>query len=287
MEQARALVDGYHCADATGIDSGWCCEAACVSDRGNRSRQEDAALLGDTNGCIRVQGENKTIISTRRFDTPSLFAVVDGMGGHPAGNLASSICISNLSKLSEKTDGIQTLNFAIAAIQQTIEESASAMNQIGLSDTSKAGMGATIVLLAVCNDGCAILNIGDCRAYTFRDGGLKQLTKDDTEGQRLLDLELLEQHEINKHPDRDRLTRYVGKDVPGLILRAHEEIIRLEKQTILLCSDGIARALSSEEMLGILKTPESVGEQCQSIVEKAKQKGATDNMTALLIRIEK
>ncbi|WP_165249440.1 PP2C family protein-serine/threonine phosphatase [Adlercreutzia sp. ZJ141] len=284
--EALLIEIGSRKSDATN-ECSWLCEAACAIYLGERDRQEDAAFLGDAAIYARKQNSFCSVMREKRYEIPSVFAVADGMGGHNAGEEASDICIANIAKYAKTLSKAKSIQSVAEGMQRAITCASKEMEEAGHADAKKKDMGATLVSFAVCDDGCAVLNIGNSRAYIQHDRKLQMLSRDDTEGQRFLDLNLLEQSEVARHPDKNRLTQYVGKAEPGLIIRAHVRLFDLESQTILLCTDGITDTLSEREIGELLESGESLTQQCQIIADRAIAGGGTDNMTVLLVRIDR
>jgi serine/threonine protein phosphatase PrpC len=121
------------------------------------------------------------------------------------------------------------------------------------ADERLRDMGSTLVALLVCHDGCAVLSVGDSRAYGYEDGAVTLLTKDDTEAQRLLDLGLLSAEDTVALAGKDRLLRYIGKCQPGLVFRARELTMGPGSRDVLLCSDGVAKSLGDAALASLLR----------------------------------
>ena len=147
--------------------------------------------------------------------------------------------MERLSEIENELQSCSSVKEAVKILQGEIAQINRIVSEQGNRSEELRGMGATLVMLIICDSECAIMNIGDSRAYQFDGESLIQLTKDHTEGQRMLDLGLLSRKELAGFPARKNLTRYVGYDQEGYILRADEYYPVWKSGIILLCSDGV------------------------------------------------
>ena len=148
-------------------------------------------------------------------------------------------------------------------------------------------MGATLVVFVVCGMECAVLNVGDSRAYHFYDGALIQITKDHTEGQRMLDLGLLSRKELLSFPARKNLNRYIGYGQNGYVLRADEYYPVMKNGMVLLCSDGISDFLPSSRIAEILCSDNNLEIVGKQLINEAVAAYNADNTTAILIPLRR
>ena len=207
-----------------------------------------------------------------------LFVVADGMGGHNAGEVASTIAVSVLRDFfatqAPRTehalaDGLALANDQVLAASGRPEYS---------------GMGTTVVAACVTDDQVLFGNVGDSRIYLWRDGRLTQLTQDDSWVSRVLGEAALSEDDVQHHPMRHVLTKVVG-------LRADmEPSIGVNTfgpgDALLLCSDGLHGSVPDPaiaEMLVAIESPEATARQ---LVDQALSRGATDNITVILVRRE-
>lgn len=266
-------------------------EVACFSHIGRRIAQEDNFFCNGvflTPDIQKEMPEHQLVGYTfpNNLEEVQYFAVSDGMGGHQSGEMASRMCVEGLAAMKDfvcAKDGIADVT---ALLQTVIAE----INTQICSASSKykhlKGMGATLVLCAVCEDDFVVLNVGDSKAYYFDGERLVQITKDHTEGQRLLDLGLLTRSELRDFPDSSSLNRYMGYRSQGLLFKADEYYPEIGEGIIMLCSDGISNALSSAEIIDIL-TSADISVACEMLVNKAASVENADNCTAILISVRK
>ena len=177
---------------------------------------------------------------------PRLLALADGMGGHAAGEVASSLVISALAPLDDDDPGDDLLRELHAA---TVEGNA-AIHRHVLEAPDLEGMGTTLTAILFKGTRLGLVHIGDSRAYQLRDGMLTQITKDDTFVQSLIDEGRITEEEAHTHPQRSLLLRAItGQDIePSLTVREARPGDRY-----LLCSDGLSGVVSDETLANTLR----------------------------------
>lgn len=174
---------------------------------------------------------------------PTLLAVADGMGGHAAGEVASSVVMYALREHSE--------DHTPEAITQAVERAQGALQAMSLVDPDLDGMGTTLVALAVGPQGVSLAHIGDSRIYRLRDGCLDQITTDHTHVQRLVEAGRLTSAQARHHPYRSVILRSIDDthaDLPDVNLT--EQLA--DGDRVLLCSDGLSDYLTDAQLAGIL-----------------------------------
>ena len=202
-----------------------------------------------------------------------LCAVADGMGGHNAGDVASRTAIEiigNLNRIDEKN------------ILEAFEEANRTILEMSTCDKSLEGMGTTIVLAAINKDEAIIVNVGDSRAYGISRSFAKQITVDHSYVQELLDGGKITSAEAKNHPMKNIITMAVG--VGEKITPKIKEVTFGKEEILLLCSDGVSGALSEEEMISCCyeNMPDKAAE---SLCRLAVKNGATDDVTAIVVRM--
>jgi protein phosphatase len=206
---------------------------------------------------------------------PRLLAVADGIGGAPAGELASDIVIRSLAALEDVPDpGTPT-----EALRAALDE---ANRQIGAAteaDPTRQGMGTTVTALMVAGDQLALLHVGDSRGYLLRAATLSRLTRDDTFVQELVDRGVLSAEEAQHHPQRSIITQAVqGGDFTATASMLTPET----GDRYLLCSDGLSDYVSDgaiEQALQLCPDPQLCAER---LIRLALRAGAPDNVTVIV-----
>lgn len=207
---------------------------------------------------------------------PRLLAVADGMGGHAAGEVASSATIDELLHVENSfTDGdpLNELDSAVVAANDRIR-------QLVLDDPDREGMGTTLTALLWTGADIRLAHIGDSRAYLLRDGTLRQLTHDHTFVQTLIDDGRITPDEAGVHPARSLILKALdGKPDPELDL----EILEVRPgDRFLVCSDGLSGVVSDETLRDTLSQQSELGKAADALVELALRGGGPDNITVVV-----
>ena len=232
----------------------------------------DSFAASDT-GNVRQVNEDSCL------DRPEigLWVVADGMGGHEAGDLASRLVVQNLAMLS----GPRFLGRSVKQIRQSLVQS----NRDLVAQSASRGnqvIGTTVVVLLALGRYCAVLWVGDSRIYRLRHGNLQQLTRDHSQVEVLIAEGLIDRSEAENHPAGNVITRAVGG---GEELKVDAEIEEILDQDIyLLCSDGLTKELSSQEMTRLLADT-TIGNPAEALVASAVEHGGRDNVTAIVTKM--
>jgi PPM family protein phosphatase len=211
------------------------------------------------------------------FAGRALLAVADGMGGHAAGELASSTAIATLAELDS-----EELEFGdlLTALDDAVVTSAARIGQFIEADPSRTGMGTTLTALLWQDGRLAVIHVGDSRAYLLRDGELSQITHDHTYVQSLIDAGRITPEEARRHPKRNLLLRAIdGTQVPE-----GESSVR-EAQAgdrYLLCSDGLSGVVDDAGIARVLREVPDPTAAVTALVDLALEAGAPDNVTAVV-----
>lgn len=214
----------------------------------------------------------------REFKHKGIWVVADGMGGHDSGDLASRSVVESL----ERVKAANGLNETLDEIRSQLEE----VNQYLFRKAAERGpnrtIGSTVVVMVVDQGQCAFLWAGDSRLYRLRAGILERLTRDHSQVQAIIDLGMLKPEDAENHPAANTITRAVGAfeaielDVRNTDLQSGD--------VYLLCSDGLYKELSEEEIAGILEQRDCRN-ACSDLVDLALKRRCRDNVTALVIDI--
>jgi PPM family protein phosphatase len=208
---------------------------------------------------------------------PHLLVIADGMGGHAAGDVASSTAIARLVALDEESagggDALERLTTALADANQDLRDRVAA-------EPSLHGMGTTVTALLNSGGKLALAHIGDSRGYLLRDGQLTQITHDHTFVQSLVDDGRLTEEEARSHPQRNLITRVLTgerDDTPDLSVREAKP-----GDTYLLCSDGLTGVVTEETLTEVLGDGSDVGTRAEQLIDLALKGGSSDNITCVV-----
>jgi protein phosphatase len=204
-----------------------------------------------------------------------LWVVADGMGGHAAGDLASQMIVQEL-KSTQPGDSISHLANEVALRLQTV-------NQRLLEESQRRGgeiIGSTVVTLLAHDGYCIYQWAGDSRIYLFRRGILKQLSRDHSQIEELIELGMLSADQAEQSAIANYITRAVGAS-ENLELEA-EIIEPRDGDLYLLCSDGLNKEVSDDEITEVLENY-PFQEAIQQLIDLAMARGARDNITLILV----
>jgi protein phosphatase len=220
-------------------------------------------------------------------DDLGLWLIADGMGGHPGGDLASRVAVAttadHMASLAE-SEGQSKGNRA-ESLRRALALANDALHEEGAARPEYKGMGTTLTALHI--EGfpqalATIAHVGDSRAYLHRAGSLSQLTKDHSWVEDQVRAGLLSAQAAMTHHLRHMLTRALG-----IALHVEPDILTLHLQTgdqLLLCTDGLTKMLSDEEILAVLVRAKRNGQSaCEELIRQTNERGGQDNVTVLLV----
>ena len=203
-----------------------------------------------------------------------LFCVCDGMGGHAAGEVASSIAVETIAKTAPQSADAARLAAAVEAANAAVIEAA--LNGLG-----KPGMGCTATCAYIENDTLAIAHVGDSRAYLLHEGTLIRVTRDHSYVEELVDAGEITADEARVHPNRSVITRALGSD-PAMYAD-HFTLHIEEGDRLILCSDGLSSMIPDSDIENIA-TQSSTAQICvDNLVDAALVAGGHDNVTVVVV----
>ena len=236
--------------------------------------------LTDT-GMVRDHNEDSIII-IKNNEGNYLMAVADGMGGHQAGEVASSIAISYLGKRFSESFFKMTKVGAVDWIKTTVSEVNSLIFKYTEEHPESKGMGSTLVLSIITNDYILFGNIGDSSGFVIKDEKLHKVTYDHTLVNLLVSAGELTLEEAKNHPRKNILMNALGINDP---IDIDVFDCSMEIDGIMLCSDGLTTMLSDDQIEKVLLSELSVEEKVIKLIKKANNRGGNDNISvAYLIR---
>lgn len=201
--------------------------------------------------------------------------VCDGMGGALSGNIASAMAAQRFAEVISAAKGAPEQRMV-----QAVEEANTAVYNRSRQGSDCRGMGTTLVAAMTSEREAHIINVGDSRCYHISGEQIWQVTRDHSLVEELVELGRITPEEAREHPNRNIITRALGTEatVQGDLYR---EKLR-PGDRLLLCSDGLSNEVTSQEMLGLMKegTPK---ECCGRLLELALERGAPDNVTAVIV----
>jgi protein phosphatase len=235
------------------------------------SARESSGFFGDSHvGLVRDGNEDAFLLA------PPLFAVADGLGGHQAGEVASSIAIDSLLASAPR-------NAAAKALGRAVRQANAAVMDAAATGRGRSGMGTTLTAAMIDGMRIAIAHVGDSRAYLLHYGELQQLTADHSMVADLVRQGQITAEESRHHPNRSVITRALGSD-PNMVVDTFE-IVAAEGDRLLLATDGLTGVLADDEIRDHLAHASSADDAVRTLIDSTLGAGAPDNVTVVVVDI--
>ena len=234
-------------------------------------------------GMVRDHNEDSVIIVSND-EGNHLMAIADGMGGHSAGEIASSIAISYLGKHFKESFRSMSKVDAVNWIRDSVDEINTLIFQYEKTHPESKGMGTTLVMAVITKEYLLFGNVGDSSGFVMKDNNLHKVTYDHTLVNLLVSAGELTKEEASVHPKKNVLMKALGttSEVDIDIFDCDIEITE-----ILLASDGLTGMLEREHIEKVLLGEGTVEEKVNKLISKANNRGGTDNISvAYLVREE-
>ena len=234
-------------------------------------------------GQVRDHNEDSVII-VKNSEGDYLMAIADGMGGHSAGEVASSIAISYVGKHFKETFMNMTKVDAVNWIRDVVDEVNTLIFQHEKTHPESKGMGTTLVMAILTREYLLFGNVGDSSGFVMKDNKLHKVTYDHTLVNLLVSAGELTKEEASTHPKKNVLMKALGasKEVDVDIFDCDMDV-----SEILIASDGLTNMLDREGIEKVLLGEGEVEDKVIKLIKKANNRGGTDNISvAYLVRSE-
>jgi protein phosphatase/serine/threonine-protein phosphatase Stp1 len=202
--------------------------------------------------------------------------VADGAGGHAAGELASGMIAAALQEIPPGLSASELL----AQVRQAIERTHTALREEAARRGPDEIVASTVVVMLAHGDYFACLWAGDSRAYLLRDGEFRQITRDHSLVQELLEAGAIGPDDVMHHPRGNVITRAVGAELDEFLLDKVSDRL-LPGDRFLLCSDGLCKTLPESELASLLGAVD--GAPPQALIDAALAANVSDNVTAVTV----
>ena len=216
-----------------------------------------------------------------------LFIVADGMGGHKAGEVASSLVLKSISSQIKNSASLNSSETIMQVLQDAIEQANKQIHSYNLAQGISAGqgMGTTVTGLWICsvaehnNKEIHAFNVGDSRCYSFKQAELTQLSTDHSHYQLWLETGM-----EGKPPGHNIIYKAIGP-WSKVVVDQYKHTLH-ENELFLLCSDGLHDMISDQEIEDILQknTQASLKQTTQALISAANNAGGKDNVTIILVK---
>lgn len=237
-------------------------------------------------GLVRkVNEDNFLCEKLEGIDDSYLYIVADGMGGHNAGEVASSMAVQEVaSYIKERTE---VLKLGEKEIQDLIRNAMLYANdkvyKTSIIKSNCLGMGTTLSMVLLKGTSIHIGHVGDSRIYLIRNNEITRLTEDHSLVAELIKSGSIKPEEANSHPQKNVITRALGTEYT-----LEPDMSRCDVQDgdyVLICTDGLSNAVYEEEMVSLITKTSDLNEACELLIDKAKENGGFDNITAVVIHM--
>jgi len=224
-----------------------------------------------------------------------LFLVIDGMGGHARGDVASQLIGETVHSFIRDTASDRDKTWPFGFVPQVSYNWNRMTTAVTMADQQVArriteneqlrGMGATMTGALIEGDSVVISHVGDCRTYLIRDGQIQQLTQDHSWVAEQVRNGSIDSAEAKRHPLRNVVTRAVAGLEENFQVDVRELPV-MPGDRLLLCSDGLHGLTTDEELLEYVdRSATDPQSACDALVDLANQRGAPDNVTVIIIRV--
>lgn len=234
-------------------------------------------------GAVRKQNQDACRIE-ELSDDRLLLIVCDGMGGARAGNVASELAVQSFGDaVLERLSGMEQADDIDRALREAVETANHVIWQRSGTDPDCLGMGTTLVAALVIDRVCHIVNVGDSRCYFVSSDGIRRVTRDHSLVEDLVQRGEITQEQARTHPQKNLITRALGaaQEVQADLFQEP----CLEGGYLLLCTDGLSNVVTDQEILYEVIHGGVQEESCKRMLDTALQRGAPDNVTAVLLRM--
>jgi serine/threonine protein phosphatase PrpC len=270
-----------------------------------RPADDDLDLFGITHqGNVRAENQDQFMVCTvhpqvvihqtslaaaeslplRGSRVATFMLVADGVGGAADGSEAARVATETITQYAAST--LRTYHAAatqtdekqfLEALRKAAMSAHSAVREQASQREDKRQMATTLTLAIAVYPWCYVVQVGDSRCYIFSGGSLKQVTRDQTVGQQLVDDGLMPRERLRSSPYSNILASAIGGD------EATPEVSRIDITergcVVFLCSDGLTKHVSDQEIESHLRTMQSSEQVCRTLLNLALERGGTDNIT--------
>ena len=250
-----------------------------------REHNEDAFVVADlTSGATAAEPAAVMHMSGQKG---SLFMVADGMGGAAAGEIASAMAVDivvgemRTNWIASNTGNAEEF---VRAIKEATKAANAKINAFAGLHPEYRGMGTTATIAGLLGDTLYLAQVGDSRAYIVRDGVTRQITKDQSLMQKLIEAGELTEEEAEHSERRNIILQALGPEPHIKVDLTHQKI--RSGDTLVLCSDGLSGQVSKDQIAEIIKKEPDLTKASRQLIDLANAAGGPDNITVIVARFE-
>ena len=250
-----------------------------------REHNEDAFVVADlTSGNATLQPEVRSHVVGPRG---TLFMVADGMGGAAAGEIASAMAVEVVVRdLQARWGGADSAdpNLFVAAIRAATEHANARIHRYATEHREYRGMGTTATVAGILGDTLYLGQVGDSRAYLVRNGVARQITKDQSLMQRLVEAGEITAEEAEVSDRRNIILQALGPEPTIRVDLTHQQVRRGD--VLILCSDGLSGLVRADEIARAVVDEPDLVVLCKRLIDMANMAGGPDNITVIAARFD-
>jgi protein phosphatase len=250
-----------------------------------REHNEDAFVVADlTTGNATLQPPVQRHVLGPKG---TLFMVADGMGGAAAGEIASAMAVEVvLDELREKWIASESNDpeIFVRALRRSTASANQQIHAFASSHSEYRGMGTTATIVGLLGDTLYVAQVGDSRAYLVRGGVARQITKDQSLMQKLIEAGELTEEEAAQSERRNIILQALGPEAMVKVDLTHQQVRRGD--TLVLCSDGLSGQVAKDEIARIVSEEPDLVAACKRLIDRANENGGPDNITVIIARFE-
>ena len=250
-----------------------------------REHNEDAFVVAD------LSADNASLQPSVRTHTAgkrgSLFMVADGMGGAAAGEIASEMATAIvLRELRREWLGspVGTPDAFASALKHAAAAANAEINAYAGSHPEYRGMGTTATIAGMLGDSLYLVQVGDSRAYLVRDGVARQITKDQSLMQKLVEAGEITEEEAEHSERRNIILQALGPEATVKVDLTHQKLRRGD--TLVLCSDGLSGQVTRDQIGRVVSEEPDLMSVCKTLIDLANAAGGPDNITVIAVRFD-
>lgn len=231
-------------------------------------------------GCTHTgpRPHNEDSYGILELDDALLLIVADGLGGHNAGEVASNLSVKvikdNITEHFGSSDDIREI------LTKAIEKANTEIFDLANANQEYSGMGTTVVAAIIYEGRGIIANVGDSRAYYINDFEIKQVTKDNSLVQSLLDMGAIDEGEVLSHPQKNVVLKSLG--MKESVDVDFYEVYLDSKSILLLCSDGLSDTLLDNKIKEVILENETLEQTAKELIGTSLKMEGNDNITVVL-----
>src|SRR5215471_9847989 len=244
----------------------------------HRSGNEDSFLVADlTAGKI---GLGPDVSKHQLGERGSLMIVSDGMGGAAAGEIASEMAVTTMRESIAAMDSTTEISDQLRTAAEMANDRIWNYSQ---ENPELSGMGATLTAVLIQGTTAYIAQVGDSRAYLIRRLQIKQLTKDQSLAQMLVDSGAIKPDQMDSVP-QNVIMQAMGTQPNVKVAMSAVQLFR--NDCLVICSDGLSNKIPPADLRELIQNTEDLTEACRSLIDKANERGGEDNITVIIARFD-